>query len=322
MGTFTESAIGEGNSGIGGWRGEPIDAGIALRTILVATDFSANSAVALAWAEQLARHNGATLVLVHAVSPSPAVVPEFLRWPQEHCDEIRAGARAQLDREADTLRGNGVRVRSELGLGHAVPVVIAAADRHQADVIVAGTRGRTEWKRLLLGSTVAGLIRTARCPLLTVHPDAGSPRPIRTVLLPTDFSEVANVAAAAASRIVGGPAVGGRMMLLHAYHVEYEATYLPAAILADALNAADATVKRKLRELGAALHETGMPIESIACEGYPPAAIVDHARSVRADVIAMGTHGISGLDRLLIGSTAERVIASAPCPVLTVRAQY
>jgi nucleotide-binding universal stress UspA family protein len=317
MDTLIDSAIGEGMAEIRGSR--PIDAGIAMRTILVATDFSASSVAAVAWGRQLARQKGAELVLVHAVSPPTEGVPGFLRWPQQHYDEIRTGARAHLRREAVRVRGDGVRVRTALGVGPAVAVINGAAERHGADVIVAGTRGRTEWKRLLLGSTVAGVIRTARCPVLTIHPDAGSPRPIRTVLVATDFSEIANTAAAAASRIVGGPAAGGAMTLLHAYHVEYEAAYLPAAILADALNAADATVKRKLGELTAALREAGMAIGSIACEGYPPDAIVDHARSIRADAIAMGTHGLSGLDRLLIGSTAERVIASAPCPVLTVR---
>lgn len=292
------------------------------RTIIVATDFSETATTVLAWAEKLARQKDAALVLVHAASFEPPTAPEFVRWPQKYGDEMRARVKSQLDREAEKARRSGITVDCELGFGPAVDVVIAAAERHGADLIVAGTRGRTGWKQLLLGSTAARLIRKAACPVLTVHPtDAGSPRPVRTVLVPTDFSEDAGLAADAATRIVGAPDTDGRLVLLHAYHLpyEYEALYLPAPILKDAIPEAEATVKRMIEEFAARLRKTGIRIDTIVCKGYPPVAILDHARSVGADLIAMGTEGLSGVNRLLLGSTAERVVASAPCPVLTVR---
>ena len=292
----------------------------ALRTIIVATDFLENASTVLAWAEELARQHDAALVLVHAASLEPPTAPEFVQWPQKYGDEIRARMKSQLDREAEKARRSGITVDCELGFGAAVDVVIAAAERRGADLIVAGTRGRTGWKRLLLGSTAARLIRKAACPVLTVHPtDAGSPRPVRTVLVPTDFSEDAGLAAEAATRIVGAPDADRRLVLLHAYHVPYEALYLPAPVLKDAIPEAEARVKRMIEEFAARLRKTGIRVDTIICEGYPPAAILDHARSVGADLIAMGTEGLSGVNRLLLGSTAERVVASAPCPVLTVR---
>jgi nucleotide-binding universal stress UspA family protein len=109
------------------------------------------------------------------------------------------------------------------------------------------------------------------------------------------------------------------LVLLHAYHVPYEATYLPAPLLPDAISEADARVKRMIEESAAKLRKIGIRVDTITYEGDPPAAILDHAESVGADLIAMGTEGLSGLNRLLLGSTAERVVASAPCPVLTVR---
>jgi nucleotide-binding universal stress UspA family protein len=155
--------------------------------------------------------------------------------------------------------------------------------------------------------------------VLTVGADAGVPRPLRTVLVATDFSEDAALAADAATRIVGGPRADRRMVLLHAYHVPYEATYCPAPVLSDAIAAADARVTRMIHELAAKLRDTGFAVDTVTCEGDPPEAILDHARSLGADLVAMGTHGRSGTDRLLLGSTAERVVASAPCPVVTVR---
>jgi nucleotide-binding universal stress UspA family protein len=288
--------------------------------IIVATDFSENASVALKWAEELARQHDAALVLVHAARLEPPTALEFVQWPQKYGDEIRARVKSQLDREAQKARKSGITVDCELGFGAAVDIVIAAAERRGADLVVAGTRGRTGWTRLLLGSTAARLIRKAACPVLTVHPtDAGSPRPVRTVLVPTDFSEDAGLAAEAATRILGLPGADRRLVLLHAYHVPYEATYLPASVLPDAISEADARVKHMIEEFAAKLRKTGIQVDTITCEGDPPAAILDHAKSVGADLIAMGTQGLSGLNRLLLGSTAERVAASAPCPVLTVR---
>jgi nucleotide-binding universal stress UspA family protein len=60
-------------------------------------------------------------------------------------------------------------------------------------------------------------------------------------------------------------------------------------------------------------------IETRTEEGYPPEVIVSTAKSIGCDLITMGTHGGTGLAHLLLGSTAERVVQTAECPVLTVR---
>ncbi len=291
-----------------------------LRTIVAATDFSENAEIAFAWAEQLARQHRATLVLVHASGFEPVAAPEYVPLPEQHYDRVRASAKMQLEREAEKAQKGGVTVDCELGYGLASEVVIAAAQRYDADVIVAGTRGHTGWKRLFLGSTAARLVQQAHCPVLTVHQsDAGAPRPIRTVLVATDFSEDAGLATEAATRILGATGADRRIVLLHAYRVPFEASYLPGPILADAISATDLEVKRTIERLAAKLRDTGINVDTVICEGYPPDKIVEQAQSIRADLISIGTHGRSGVNRLFLGSTAERVLGSAPCPVLTVR---
>src|SRR5512132_2940861 len=114
-----------------------------LRTIIVATDFLENASTVLAWPEELARQQDAALVLVHAASLEPPTAPEFVQWPQKYRDEIRARVKSQLDREAEKVRKSGITVDCELGIGAVVDVVVAAAERRGADLIVAGTRGRT-----------------------------------------------------------------------------------------------------------------------------------------------------------------------------------
>jgi len=84
-------------------------------------------------------------------------------------------------------------------------------------------------------------------------------------------------------------------------------------------------VTEALREEGAAALEdvekrvTDVPVETETAEGSPSREIVEYARERGCDVIAMGTHGRSGFDRLLLGSVAERVVRSSPVPVLTIR---
>jgi nucleotide-binding universal stress UspA family protein len=74
-----------------------------------------------------------------------------------------------------------------------------------------------------------------------------------------------------------------------------------------------------LGELAAKIRDADIKVDTVTCEGDPARIILRHATSVSADLIAMGTHGRSGMDRLFLGSTAARVVTSAPCAVLTVR---
>jgi nucleotide-binding universal stress UspA family protein len=290
-----------------------------LRTIVVATDFSESSAAALAWAEGIAREHGAHLVLVHAVASEALPAPEFVPLPAEYYERIHADARAQLEAAAAEVRQRGLTVDSELVLALPVTGILDVAARRGADLVIAGTNGRTGWKYALLGSTAARLVREAECPVLVVHAqDAGKPRPVRTVVVPTDFSEDAALAAQAATRMLGESGEGRRILLLHAYRVPVEAAHLPADVLLHAIRDAERSAHDGLEALAATLRRPGVAVEVAAREGHPAEVIGDFARVARADLISMGTHGRSGLRRLLLGSTAERVLPSAPCPILTV----
>jgi len=96
-----------------------------------------------------------------------------------------------------------------------------------------------------------------------------------------------------------------------------------AADLADELtrlHGEQAQAEQSLARYAAELEQRGIAVEKIVREGYPAAVIVDEAASQNADLIVIGTHGLSGLKHMLLGSIAERVVQKAPCPVLTVKA--
>jgi nucleotide-binding universal stress UspA family protein len=294
-----------------------------LATIVAATDFSGGAEGAIDWAAQLARTHGARLVLVHALLPpvSPTAAPEFVPLPSEIYEEERRAAEESLERRAAALRQAGCTVETDLQIGPAVSTILDAVEGRKADLLVAGTRGLTGFKRILLGSTAARLVREATCPVLTVHPDeAKRHRPIHRILVPTDFSEDAKLALETAGRVLGPVTDHARVTLLHVYRTTHEiVTPWPAPILIEATRDIETEAQKHLEKTAAPLRQLGIDVDLLAREGYPPEVIDEEARRLSADVIAMGVHGRSGLKRLFLGSTAERVLPAAPCPVLTVR---
>lgn len=289
------------------------------KTIAVATDFSDNAEVATTWATEIARRHAAKLVLLHAILPETPPVPEFVVLPPTYYEAIRESVQQRLDERVAELRKSGLVADAEVVFGPAASALLAAAKQCGADLLVAGTRGRTGWKRVLLGSTAAHLVRDAHCPVLTIHPtDAGPPRPVRKVLVATDFSEAARRAALAAIALAS-PEVPLALRVFHVYRLPNEALHLPARVLADAIRDAREAALARVDEEAQKLARPGVTVASMAREGYPPELILEEARRLDADLIALGTQGRSGLDRLFLGSTAERVLPAAPCPVLTVR---
>ncbi len=139
---------------------------------------------------------------------------------------------------------------------------------------------------------------------------------IQTILYPTDFSETSRYAFQLACSLARDH--GARVIALHVapppQTVNFEgmppSPALPVGYQED--------LKNKLREFSAASVE--VQVEPRLEEGFAATEIVRVAREVPCDLIVMGTHGRTGLGRLLLGSVAEHVLRKAPCPVLTVKA--
>jgi nucleotide-binding universal stress UspA family protein len=138
--------------------------------------------------------------------------------------------------------------------------------------------------------------------------------PIRTILHPTDFSPQSGPAFQVACALARD--YTARLVLLH--------VKLPEIVYGDGyVLPPDPTIVRK--ELQGQLDRLQPPdaairVERLLVEGDAVQVILDTAKEVRADLIVLGTHGRTGLGRLLMGSVAEAVLRKAPCPVLTVKA--
>jgi nucleotide-binding universal stress UspA family protein len=289
--------------------------------ILVGTDFSETAAAALDWAVELARQQGAAVELVHAVTVPPSMPGYIPSVGVDFQEEVRRAAEARLAETASTLGGRGVAITTVLFPGTPSQVILDRAEATGAMAVVLGTRGLTGLRHLLLGSTAQRVVHGAGCPVLSVHPgDLGKHREIRAILVPTDFSEDAGLAIATAHRLLAPLERDARLVLLNVYNLPIEYTAygaVPTSI--HYLEDAGLEAERRLYEAAQALQREGLTVETVSRQGDPAHAIAEEAEARGIDLIAMGTRGLTGLRHLLLGSTAERVVEYAPCPVMTVR---
>jgi len=140
---------------------------------------------------------------------------------------------------------------------------------------------------------------------------------IRHILVPVDFSPHSNRAVETAVEFAR--TFGAEVHLLHAYSlpVGVVAPYdyqIPANVLSEMREAASKRIDQAAKEVEA----KGVAAHGLITEGLPTQAIEDAAERIGADLIVMGTRGLTGLKHVVLGSVAERTIRHASCPVLTV----
>lgn len=178
-----------------------------------------------------------------------------------------------------------------------------------------GTHGCTGLRRLLAGSVAATVLAKANCSVMALRSGQGGYKSgeIRVILQPTDFSKAARAALGVARSLARDH--GARLIILH---VAPAGTSLEGRLAAE-LDAGDYqqsldAIRRRLD--GADLK---YPVETRLSRGFEAEEILRVAQDVACDLIVMGTHGRTGLRRLLMGNTAESVLPKADCPVLVVK---
>jgi universal stress protein A len=142
-----------------------------------------------------------------------------------------------------------------------------------------------------------------------------------TIIHPTDFSEEAETAEQKAAELARR--LGAELLLLHV-SVETPLYAEGAVGMADVKGVYEGQARwaeQQLADRATLLTKNGVPTRWRRSVGIVHDAICEVAREEAADYIVMGTHGRGGIARLMLGSVADRVLRSAPCPVLTVRPQ-
>jgi nucleotide-binding universal stress UspA family protein len=143
---------------------------------------------------------------------------------------------------------------------------------------------------------------------------------LKKVLVPTDFSDSARHALTYG--VSFAKEYGAELVLLHVVEnltVGYASDLFPVP-MAEVFQEISGYAKAELAKLAALARERGVAaVAEIVVQGKPSAEIIRHAAENAVDMIVLGTHGKGMLDQALFGSTTERVVRRAPCPVLTVR---
>ncbi|MBI1940760.1 MAG: universal stress protein, partial [Acidobacteria bacterium] len=167
--------------------------------ILCPLDFSEFSTKAYEYAQSLARHYEAKLILAHIVQPVFSAYPSYL-YPDMVNDiyhDLRAHAEEQLKQFATNRHRDGVKVVNEVREGAVTDTILALAQAEAVDLIVMGTHGRHGFDHMLLGSVTEKVLRKASCPVLAVRAhtrdfvasaDPEDPVHLRKILFGTDFS--------------------------------------------------------------------------------------------------------------------------------------
>lgn len=153
--------------------------------ILVPTDFSEDSKLALSYAVELAQKFSAEIIVVHVDQPlAPVMVSELnpgldVSTMNRIAEEQRLLALRELDQTSARLRESGVKSRGLMRVGAPFLEILNAAQSENADLIVMGTHGRTGLAHVLIGSVAERVVNKAPCPVLTIrHPDRKFKHPL------------------------------------------------------------------------------------------------------------------------------------------------
>ncbi len=192
--------------------------------------------------------------------------------------------------------------------------ILEQAAQLNVDLIVIGTHGRGGVERFLLGSVASKVLRKSDRPVIAVPPGAGADSvPCRSVVCATDLSDPGNRAVGVAASLARD--AGGALTIVHTIEWPFGVETGP-----DPLTQLRQNLEAEARGQIAALLPSGQTnAEIVVTTGRPQADIINAAKAARADLLVLGASGKGAVGAGLLGSTADRVIRSAECPVLIVR---
>lgn len=285
---------------------------IKLKNVLFTTDFSEASTNALPHAAALAEKFGGRVFVCHILTPTALAIGAPEAAPYLYQAEMKT-AKQELERLLLSPWLDSVDHKSVMLSGIFGDELKNAINANDVHLVVAGTHGRTGFRRLLLGSGAEEICRVSSRPVLTIGPDSPGRSKIdfKTILYLTDLSQESLQALPYATAIAEKYAA--KLIFLHVLPGEF------------AKNPDSAQLEEPLRDRMRELTENGMGTgraEFLIEAGETVESILNVARKVNADLIAMGIRNAFAPGVQLHSSIAYRVISAAHCPVLTYRAGH
>lgn len=282
---------------------------ITLKNILFATDFEVSASRALPFAVALANRYKAKLYAAHVIPQqvsalaSPGSIDRVLK-------EAGDFAGCTLNQIVASLRYRGLVSDALLGEGNVAEVLKGWVKAYCADLVVVGTISRAGWGKVVLGSVAEEIIREAQCPVLTVgpHVTALASAGVHSIICATDFS-------AESLR-----AVELAVSLACKYDAHLTLVHVMEGSLKDSPRRAIQQDENRLRELIPPEVDMRYRPEIVVETGVVADRILNLAADLSGDFIVMGVRGAGTFAQTAshFGSIAHRVVALAPCPVVTI----
>lgn len=279
--------------------------------ILFPTDGSDPAETAADAAIALAGRFDATLDVLHVLELGelpPGVedegADEFAHQGEEATNEVvERATEAGLEATAAVIEGGK---QTHTG-------IVEYAEENDVDCIVMGTSGRSGLDRLVLGSVAERTLRESPVPVLTVHEETVFDPELDSILVPTDGSECASLAAEHAIDLAEATDAA-----VHVIHVVDLGMLWGDSATGAVTEALEEAGQRALDQVIEQAEAADVPTpEGTVLSGTPHEAISTYADENDNDCIVMGTHGRTGVDRMLLGSVTERVVRTTDVPVLS-----
>lgn len=277
-----------------------------IKRILVPTDTSEASRIALDYARLFGRKFAAELVILYA-DPLAYPIDALTGAPLPSISS--AEDHALLEKEVRSYADpslEGERYRVVIIGGQPVPMILRHAQECSAGLIVMATHGLSGWRRTILGSVTEGVLHAAHCPVLSVSrtdrlPLRGKPA-ITKIVCPINFTDVARDALRNAAKLA--EVFGSELLIVHVT----EGDVAPD-------NAVD---EARVRSWIAPEIQKSCTYRELVLAGGPAERILDCVEDTGADLLVIGAQHRLLRDTTVIGTTTERLVRFARCPVLTV----
>ena len=295
------------------------------KKILVPLDGSELAEVALPYAEEMAGRLGVGVTLIYVTESAEDQSHHMLQYYiHGMADATRHGAESHLKRP----EGKEIKAESAILVGHPAEEIVNYADKEDIDLIVMATHGRSGIKRWGLGSIADKVVRAAKQPTLLIradgsHPDVREKGILKEVVVPLDGSKESEAVIPYIEELASK--LQAKVVLLQvlalSYHVyaggEVVVTRFPYT--EKEMEPLKAKAKDYLEKMGSLLKAKGVITRAEVRIGDAAEEIIQLADEINADVVAMSTHGRSGLSRWAFGSVAGKVLYGGNTPILLVR---
>jgi len=298
--------------------------------VLLAVDQSQDAKVAARFLETVRFPRGTALSILHVIEVPHVAV----RYPGQRGmladwrKEAATSARRLMDTVAEPFRSHGVRVNALVKEELPAPTIVHALERLRIDLAVLGPHRLSRFVRFLLGSVSELTLSDAPCSVLVVRGTSRTKadRGLR-VIVATDFSPDADATAAFLLQLALPPSSQITVLHVHERADDVMARFV-AKGQSELQQAMEAAMRKRRRQATRLLERLGRRLARRGCEatpllrdGYPAEEIIRAAERRRADLVVLGSRGLTGFTRILLGSVSRKVARHAPCSVLVVRSR-